>query len=67
MRQLALIVVALAIGAASAQAEDMWDPPWDSSLGFPETTQEWDFPNLLTCLGYENGDVLDIPMEPLPC
>ena len=46
----------------------MWDPPWDSSLGFPETTQEWDFPNLLTCLGYQNGDVLNPldPMSPLP-
>jgi len=65
MRRLALIAVVIAVGTAAARSEDMWDPPWDS-MGFPETTQEWDFPNLLTCMGYGDGDVLDMPMCPLP-
>lgn len=67
MRRLALIAVVIAVGTAAARSEDMWDPPWDD-MGFPETTQEWNFPNLLTFLGYENGDVLDplLPMSPHP-
>jgi hypothetical protein len=44
----------------------MWPPPWDSSLGFPETTQEWFFPPLLASMGYNDGDVLDMLTYPRP-
>lgn len=65
MRRLALVALIVTVGTAAARSEDMWDPPWDPSLDH-QTLQEWDFPNLLTAMAYQDGDVLDMPMFPLP-
>ena len=50
MRRLALICLGLVMGAASAQAENMWLAPWEGDPAYDmyaQTSQMWDFPWLL--------------------
>jgi len=42
MRRIATAVVVLGLMAASAAADDMWDPPWDMTVP-GATYQVWDF------------------------
>ncbi len=47
MKQIALLFAVLGLMAASAAAEDEWDPPWDRTDA-AATYVRWDFPTDLT-------------------
>lgn len=62
MRRVAIAVAVIGFFAMPALAEDLSPPPWDQSLGFPETWQIWDFPTILATS--PQGAAVPSPMEP---
>lgn len=63
MRQIGVLSVAVLMLAASARAEDLWPvPPWGASVGYPETYQAWQFPQILS--GIPQGTPVGSPTWP---
>ena len=62
MKRIAVVLAAIGLMASYVAAEDLVDPPWDTTLPY-QTAQTWDFPSILTGMP-EGASVSDLPMFP---